>query len=419
MKRILLLVALALPLGGAAQQAFDDIRADVRRSAANYYAYPTPTASLTPAPKGYEPFYLSHYARHGSRWLIQPDQYNKPLATLRRADTLGKLTPRGREVLAVLDTVARLAAGRYGELTALGARQHQGIAQRMYERFPEVFRSTVDARSTVVIRCILSMTAECLRLQALNPKLHFTNDASQHDMYYMNDERSEELRTLRRADTLRVVADRYTERFVRPDRLMRTLFADDAYVRDSVKAGRLMQELFTVAANMQSLDVPYDLYPLFTVEECYDLWRRGNISWYVNYANSPLTKGRMPFSQTNLLRNFIETADTCLRRTAPSATLRFGHEVVVLPLACLLELDDYGAAYNDLDRLDEHWRNYEIFPMGSNVQLVFYRRKDGGDILVKALLNEREVRLPVPTRTAPYYKWSDLRAYYLRKLNTP
>jgi len=34
-----------------------------------YYAYPVPSSTYTPAPTGYEPFYISHYGRHGSRWM--------------------------------------------------------------------------------------------------------------------------------------------------------------------------------------------------------------------------------------------------------------------------------------------------------------------------------------------------------------
>jgi hypothetical protein len=41
-----------------------------------------------------------------------------------------------------------------------------------------------------------------------------------------------------------------------------------------------------------------------------------------------------------------------------------------------------------------------------------------GDILVKALLNEREVTMPVATNQFPYYRWNDLREYYLKKLNS-
>ena len=123
----------------------------------------------------------------------------------------------------------------------------------------------------------------------------------------------------------------------------------------------------------------------------------------------------MPFSQKNLLKNIIATADTV---TQTQATLRFGHEVCVMPLACLLELGNSGAVVEDLGKLDEVWRNYNIFPMGCNIQLIFYRPKKGksGDILVKALLNEREQTLPVPTNFYPYYKWSDLRKYYVDKI---
>ena len=104
---------------------------------------------------------------------------------MREADGNGVLTELGKRTLCILDSVSRIAKGRYGELTPLGARQHKGIAERMYKNFPEVFKgqAQVDARSTIVIRCILSMEAECLELQSLNPRLQFKNDASFHDMY--------------------------------------------------------------------------------------------------------------------------------------------------------------------------------------------------------------------------------------------
>ena len=72
-----------------------------------------------------------------------------------------------------------------------------------------------------------------------------------------------------------------------------------------------------------------------------------------------------------------------------------------------------------MDRLDYSWANYRIFPMASNIQLIFYRPKKGkdGDVLVKALLNEREVALPGNPVTGPYYKWADLKAYYLKKMS--
>lgn len=401
-----------------AQSAREEIKADVRLSASNYCAYREPQdVRLTPAPSGYEPFYLSAYARHGSRFQINPNEYREPLRVLQQADSVGALTPLGQQVLAVVDSVERMARGRYGELTPLGARQHRGIAARMYARFPQVFegKADINARSTPVVRCILSMLNECCTLQGLNPQLRVTTDASAHDLYYMNDEYNRVTRYCGEKAAQASLRD-FRSRQVKPDRLMRSLFADTAYVSRHVKAGRLMGQLFDLASNMQSLDTNLDLYNLFTVDECYDLWLRDNYDWYVNYGPSPLTRGKLPYTQANLLRNILDTADTCVTRRQNGATLRFGHEVCVLPLACLMELDSCGYATTCADSVAMSWRNYRIFPMASNIQMVFYRNKQN-DILVKVLLNEREVRLPVPTRQAPYYKWADVRAYYRQKLD--
>ena len=38
-------------------------------------------------------------------------------------------------------------------------------------------------------------------------------------------------------------------------------------------------------------------------------------------------------------------------------------------------------------------------------------------LLKGSVLNENETRLPVTPVTGPYYRWDELRAYYLAKLN--
>ena len=180
-RKIVFISLLTLCLSVSAQQAKEDIR--LKRLlvtgnnlvvAGNYLAYPGPLQkSLTRAPKGYKPFYLSHYGRHGSRWLIGDRDYNQPVLMLERADSLGKLTPKGQEVLSDLRLLRDAAKGRDGELTPLGAEQHRQIAERMVRNFPEIFKGKthVDAKSTVVIRCILSMENALQQLVRMNPNL--------------------------------------------------------------------------------------------------------------------------------------------------------------------------------------------------------------------------------------------------------
>lgn len=289
----------------------------------------------------------------------------------------------------------------------------------MFNNFPEVFQGTaaVDARSTVVIRCILSMMAECLQLQSANPKLQIKNDASYHDMYYMNNE-DDYYRKQRRTDEVLAAKAAFRKEHLHPERLMKSLFNSEEYVKWKVDAGKLMSYLFELAVILQNNDTDLELYSLFTKEECYDLWLIGNLEWYIDYGPSPLTQGKMPYVEANLLENILNTADTCIVKKENSATLRFGHETCVLPLACLLELGDCAYHTTDVNSLADVWRNYRIFPKACNIQFVFYRKKANDDILVKVLLNEQEMKLPVESDLAPYYHWKDVEAYYRNKLAT-
>ncbi len=386
----------------------------------NYLDYDRqlPDLNYTPAPEGYVPFYMSHYGRHGSRWLIGENDYERVIRPMRLARKEGKLTREGQETLRRLELFNKTTYKRLGDLTTVGERQHHGIGRRMAEHFPEIFKSPdvpIDARSTTVNRCILSMVAECEELMAANPTAHIHNDVSDALQYYLNQEREGKVKE--NAGKGDRVSREFNRNHTHPQRLMEVLFNDAQWVADSVNANRLLNQLFEVAINMQSHDDAPDLLHLFTVDEIYDMWRIQNVSWYQNYGPSPYTNSIMPFSQANLLENIIQTADTCVALQKPQATLRFGHEVCVMPLACLLELDNCGAVVEDMEKLDEQWRNYRIFPMACNIQLIFYRPEKGkGQILMKALLNEREVSLPVDTDTYPYYRWRDVRKYWAQKL---
>ena len=398
----------------------DEFKQNIRCSAGNYWAYPDQNLPrLTPAPDGYTPFFIDHYGRHGSRWLIGSRLYNFPVEQLEIGERNGKLTKRGKEVLAILRQLREDARGRDGELSDIGAEQHQGIARRMFRNFPEVFagKAPVRARSTVVIRCILSMQNEVDVLKSLNPDLQVTTDACEAEMYYMNydDPVPKPLRK-----EVEPLCDQYRQRLVKPDKFLARLFTDKRLVRDSIKGQQLMIDLFDVVGNMQSHHKweNTDLYDLYSLDDAYNVWRYNNLRWYVYSGETPLTQCRADFMEANLLLNFIEDADHAIARGGNSASLRFGHESVVLPLVCLMGLDGADYKTDNLDHLDDHWASYRIFPMACNVQMIFYRNDNNpDDILVKVLLNEHEAKLPVSTDRAPYYRWKDVRDYYMDKLS--
>ena len=290
MKTMTTILLLCASLGATAQTAREEIKENIYLSGSNYldYNHQLATTPLTAAPKGYEPFYMSHYGRHGSRWLIGESDYTSPLNTLREANSAGKLTAEGKAVLKKLEDFYPTTVKRLGELTTVGERQHHGIGSRLVKNFPEIFKAKnvpIDARSTVVIRCILSMEAECEELAAANPTARIHNDVSESFQYYLNQDWSDRLRKASREG--RKVRNVYERKYNHPQRLMKVLFNDQDYVYDNIRASSLMRQLFEVASNMQSHDTDIELYSIFTDEEIYDQWRIRNVGWYLDYGAAP------------------------------------------------------------------------------------------------------------------------------------
>jgi len=406
-----------------AQTVYEEIVRNPFLSANNYCVYPdSDTYQYTPAPAGKKPFYISHYGRHGSRYLSKEYAYDIPYNALNKADSLGKLTSIGKEALHEIGIAREDIQGRYGELTALGNRQHRHIIRRMMEHYPEVFEGDVqiDAKSTTKIRCILSMGAAIQQMLTINPALQVRTDASQHDMWYMNFQ-DKKLRDNRMPPAATTAYQEYCKKLEDNERLMATLFNDTAYVRQHVDDEELSYYLFKVASIQQNTHLRDSLHliRLFSNEELYNIWNKENSWWYINYGPSLLNGGKQPYTQRNLLRKIIEEADSCIALPKPGATLRFGHDTMVLPLSCLLDLNGYGYQTMDLGELEEHgWIAYRAFPMAANLQFVFYRNNPSDkDVIFKILLNEKEATLPLQTDIAPYYHWDDFRDYYLKLLD--
>lgn len=405
----------------------EEVTSNYNRSGSNHYAYPIPAdkpvPQLTAAPAGYEAFYMSHYGRHGSRWLTSGNTYERPVKELERADSAGVLTVQGKRLLREMRQVRDAAYQRAGDLSDVGAVQHQSIASRMMDNFPTIFAdgASIDARSTVIIRCILSMQNETMTMRARNPRLNITTDASYHDMHYMGWGYGEDTLANHIHDSMKRITDSIYAAEVQPERFLQTLITDSAFAADKLDGQQLMRDVFDIAGSLQNhYQMDYlNLFFLFTNDEIFHLWRLKNIYWYVNWANCPLNGNRMPYIERALLHDMIDRADDAINHGAVGASLRFGHETCLLPLACLMELDNVNYSTDDLDNLHLYWQDYNIFPMACNVQMVFYRPISGsGDVLVKVLLNEREATLPVAT-DGPYARWSELKAYYEEKLSTP
>lgn len=371
-----------------------------------YYAYPQPTGKLSPAPKGYEPFYISHYGRHGSRWITSDDRYRKVIDIFEN----NELTPLGENVKIRLLEVWNDAQGRGGDLTPLGERQHKSIAERMYSEYPQVFggNTTISARSSIVLRCVMSMSAFSERLKELNPKLNIIREANQRYMNYLA-YTTPEAEEFVSSDSLWIKDfKQFESEHIRPDRLSASLFKNPNAISDPKE---LMMGLYWIASDMQNTELPLSFYDIFEKQELFDIWQSINYRMYVCNACAPINGGIMPQSAGSLLRNIMESADQAIDAGNPSATLRFGHDTYFIRLLALMKLEGCCDSETDGQSYYKVWQDFQVSPMAGNLQIIFYRNS-AKNVIVKFLLNENEVALPVESNIFPYYKWEDVKLLY-------
>lgn len=399
-----------------------------------YTAYPGPVQQqLTPALEGYAPFYISHYGRHGSRFQPSDARYVDTRQRLRDAHAAGNLTPFGESLLPRIERLCDYACGHGGMLTTVGARQHREIAQRMYERFPEVFsrHRHISARSSIVPRCVESMQAFVEQLTVTDSSLQVIAESDSCFMRYLAYETPAMRRLAKDKDTWYKDYAQYALSHLQLGRLMDTLFVHPAGL-DSLHT---YADLYWLVAGMQNLDLDVSLDDVFTPQEMLCAYRCVNYRMYVTCGNCPVSQGIPAASASSLLQNIIESADQALASDTISATLRFGHDSNLLRLLTLMQVHNAANAEADTAHYWTAWQECTLSPMAANLQLVFYHPSGTSDesassvpvrqhissdsILVKLLLNENETLLdaPVSPVSGPYYRWSELSEFLTSRLH--
>ena len=188
MKRLaLILVCLMAAVAVHAQTTKQEVIDNPVVTRGHYSTYPVPTETFTLAPEGYVPVYMSHYGRHGSRYHTSRSNHTNAYKVLKDAKEADLLTSFGKTVYKRVKKMRTDAKGKDGGLTDVGVQEHRGIAERMYNNFPELFvgNAVLECRSTEAPRCILSMAANNERLKELNPGLNITRTAYEGDESYL------------------------------------------------------------------------------------------------------------------------------------------------------------------------------------------------------------------------------------------
>ena len=401
-----------------AQTSKSELLSHLELASGNYCNYPNPTGHITPAPAGYEPFYVSHYGRHGSRYMTDDDAYKYVLGKMDTAQVRGWLTEKGKEVYERLKVAAADAYHRDGDLTQLGGRQHRAIAHRLCVNYPSLMMQpiTVKANSSTVRRCMLSMANFCQELLIMNPSLNISMDASEHEMYYIIPNDSIEIPKSETDGDLYDKLDKFRHEKLNGRHQIELLFNDTKAASTFIDGYQFADALWNITSDMLCLpELGLSFNDLFTEDELIDGFRVYNASWC-------LWEGLMPGSRHNyyaiypLLKNFLDEADLMIASGKKGVRLRFGHDSVVLPFSFILGVQEAMGGTDDMEDLHNHFSIFRLIPMAGNVQLVFFRKQGSDDILVKFLMNENETSVPITTDCYPFYHWKDVRTYYRNML---
>jgi hypothetical protein len=412
-------LCLASPL--AAQTAREEIEADRNKAGGIYSLYEEPKAVPAPAPKGYKPFYISHFGRHGARHNSADPAFL--LNLLDRAAEDGKLTPLGEDVRARYTALYPQLKLREGDLTAVGTAQLEGIARRMMTLYPRVFRKgrTVQAVSSTSPRCLLSMAAFLQGLRSSGWKGDISLDTGNAWMRTVAPHRKanelyvQQRGRIRTEDRAACEADVQRLRDeIDAQAFLSRLFSDREWVRSLGDPHAIMNAFYSLAVSLPCTGLPADFYDLFTPEELYREWQVENLRYYGYFGPSKYFGGTSWAIAAPALEKIISDADEDLRTGTTAARLRFGHDLGLMCLYSLLDLEGWRTVAADPHEVADAWRSYRV-PMAGNLQWIFYRNA-AGDILVRLRVNEEDASLPVePAVEGIFYRWEDLRAYCLAR----
>lgn len=391
-----------------------------------YGVYGDSVPETEDAPDGFEPVYVSHYGRHGSRYILYDTQYTFVAKVLEKAFSDGILTKRGVELHDRYMAVYPELEGRTGLLTPLGEKQHRDIAARMYSGFRPLFDNhRTLALSTNLQRTEKSMVAFESKLLELNPGLSIESRVSEEDMYYLNPQ-SVQNPKVNKADLLwkspgapwRKEFDECLRENVDWRGFGSRIFTDMDKACSICKVENFELDLYFICIHMEGLPLESKgFFDFFTSDELEKLAEYGeNYILYVRAGRYAGSDGRGWALSESLLNDFIDKADMDMAAGEPRVRLRFGHDGCIMSLFALMELDGWNGVESEPARFRNVWDISKV-KMASNIQLIFYRNAEG-TTLVRMLYNEGDVKLPFPAfgNTGHFYLWEDFKSFYVPRI---
>lgn len=411
--RKLILAAIALAWSTTLPAQMQMLREDPDRSGVNTHVYEFRDDKVTPAPKGYTPFYLVHYGRHGSRTDSKTESYTRLENVLLKAKEGGFLSESGDSLLTETRQVMAEHGGNPGHLTHRGELEERELARRVFNKYKPVFTKgcgKIRVRSSTVHRVLVTMADFTGELIRLNPKLDFTIETGDKIFSWINNSASKEQKlavkvlvdSLKKASPIDTVS------------IYKRLFTDPVKGKKlAPDADKFQFNIWRVAKIAKSSGLKTSPYRFLPESVIYKWWDVTNRELYISHCNS-VEFGEERMKRTvPLVEQVFQAADEALAGGKVAADLLFGHDYPIIAMASWFGLEGVGERMT-FDEIPQKWNDPTNVTLASNMQIVFYKsKKKGAPVLVKFVYNgrERKVRGLEPVGGV-YYKWEDVKSIY-------
>ncbi|NUF28403.1 histidine phosphatase family protein [Gilliamella sp. ESL0254] len=393
---------------------------------------------IIPAPTGYIAFYIDHVGRHGSRYISKPKYEDIAYQILLMAAKKDQLTDLGKDLFKQIIRIAELNKHHYGELTELGRKDIALISQRMQKNNPTVFRGNridvVSSRSPraketaeIFVESFKSKYPDIQVTQQPEDQqilLRFFDYSPAYDEYKQSKAVKNAVKSVEMASKTEQISEEVVKKIFTHDFIEKLDNGLEVVDKSSVKTRDFVISIYQLYQELQAFspqvlkDNSLDFNPYFSNDE--NAWLNTVVSAknYLEIGPAFDANGIQIKIAAPLLWDMLNTADIAIENNNIDANLRFAHAETVSPLATLLEIEGTATTADSIFDYYSVWQADKIIPMGANIQWIFYKSKQANQpILVKVLLNEREVHLPIKSADYPYYRWSDMKQFYIDKLN--
>lgn len=364
-------------------------------------------------PDSLTPFFLNQVSRHGARFLSSEAKVSHPRHILEKAKYTGSLTPDGERFISLLDSISDLTAGRWGQLTALGAREQECMAAHTDSLYPSLFSNgKVEAFASFVPRVVSSMYAFCHQISLLHPQIEI--DAQSGPRFnpllrFFNTD-SVYTRFVKTSDLICELND-YTDSIipVKPaERLIGNGYPSD-YLR------KLTMYMYDVIQGENAMGLRSDPSSWFSLPEWRRCWKAADIGHALKHIATPLSD--IPAkSAVTLLEDIIATADSVISGDRDlCAALRFGHAETLMPLLSLMRVQNcYLPENTAIDDIPDFWQDWKVVPLGATFQLIYFRAPSG-NVYVTGYLNGQSISL-IPDCKSAYIKWETYKKFLISRI---